>query len=168
MRFVGTGRKTSVKISRFLLAVSFQSASVAGARGSATARSSGVPVSSSFGTGAGRMNESTGSFGPSTFCGGISPRCSAERPRQCCGVERCVLISPLYSLRRRDAAKRLAMYFWPSIVVSIMSSSSTTSAISESPSPWTRGQCIIVVLPTNAPTFWLRSLIFAEPICTHP
>ena len=77
MRFVGTGRKISVKISRFRRAVSFQSASVDGASGSATASSSGVPSSSAAGTGAGRMNGVTSSFGPSQSCGGMRPRCSA-------------------------------------------------------------------------------------------
>ena len=39
------------------------------------------------------------------------------------------------SLRRSDAAKRAALYGRPSIVLGIKSWSSTTRAISESPSP---------------------------------
>src|ERR1700722_9244381 len=76
--FVGTGRKTSVNISRLFLAVSFQSLRVSSERGSATALSSGSVVSSMFGQGAGLIKDVTGSVPVWHICGGIKPRCSAE------------------------------------------------------------------------------------------
>lgn len=77
-KLVGTGRKISVKISRFFLAVLFQRSMVFWARGSATMSSSCVPISFSFGVGAGRMNEVGISVRLWLSCGGISPRCSVQ------------------------------------------------------------------------------------------
>jgi len=72
-----------VNISLFFLAVSIQSCRVELANGSATHASTGVSFSSTFGIGAQRMKDVTGSFGH-----GIAEDASGrDAPYRVCGVE---------------------------------------------------------------------------------